>query len=49
MEEDDDDLGAMITDDARCRREIKSRISIAKAAFNKKDGNASIAGTGQST
>jgi hypothetical protein len=26
----------MITDDARCTREIKSRISIAKAAFNMK-------------
>jgi hypothetical protein len=29
-------LGSMITNDARCRREIKSRISMAKAAFNKK-------------
>jgi hypothetical protein len=26
----------MITNDARCTREIKSRISMAKAAFNKK-------------
>jgi hypothetical protein len=29
-------LGSMITNDARCTREIKSRISIATAAFNKK-------------
>jgi hypothetical protein len=29
-------LGSMITNDARCKREIKSRIVIAKAAFNKK-------------
>jgi hypothetical protein len=29
-------LGSMITSDARCTREIKSRISMAKAAFNKK-------------
>jgi hypothetical protein len=29
-------LGSMITNDARCTREIKSRISMAKAAFNKK-------------
>jgi hypothetical protein len=29
-------LGSMITNDARCRREIKSRIVMAKAAFNKK-------------
>jgi hypothetical protein len=29
-------LGSMITDDARCRCEIKSRINMAKAAFNKK-------------
>jgi Tfp pilus assembly major pilin PilA len=29
-------LGSMITNDARCTREIKSRIAIAKAAFNKK-------------
>jgi hypothetical protein len=26
----------MITNDVRCRREIKSRIAMAKAAFNKK-------------
>jgi hypothetical protein len=26
----------MITSDARCTREIKSRITMAKAAFNKK-------------
>jgi hypothetical protein len=26
----------MITNDARCTREIKSRIAIAKAEFNKK-------------
>ena len=29
-------LGSMITNDARCTREIKFRISIAKAAFKKK-------------
>jgi hypothetical protein len=29
-------LGSMITHDARCTREIKSRIAVAKAAFNKK-------------
>jgi hypothetical protein len=29
-------LGSMITYDARCTREIKSRIAMAKAAFNKK-------------
>jgi hypothetical protein len=29
-------LGSMITNDARCTREIKSRIVMAKAAFNKK-------------
>jgi hypothetical protein len=29
-------LGSMITHDARCTREIKSRIVIAKAIFNKK-------------
>jgi hypothetical protein len=29
-------LGSMITSDARCTREIKSRIAMAKAAFNKK-------------
>jgi hypothetical protein len=29
-------VGSIITSDARCTREIKSRIAIAKAAFNKK-------------
>jgi hypothetical protein len=29
-------LGTMIINDARCTREIKSRIAMAKAAFNKK-------------
>ena len=29
-------LGSMITDDGRCTCEIKSRIAMAKAAFNKK-------------
>jgi hypothetical protein len=29
-------LGSMITNDARCTREIKARIAMAKAAFNKK-------------
>jgi hypothetical protein len=29
-------LGSMITNDARCTCEIKCRIAIAKAAFNKK-------------
>jgi hypothetical protein len=29
-------LGSMITYDARCTREIKCRIAVAKAAFNKK-------------
>jgi hypothetical protein len=29
-------LGSMITNDARCTREIKARITMAKAAFNKK-------------
>jgi hypothetical protein len=29
-------LGSMITNDARCAPEIKARIAIAKAAFNKK-------------
>jgi hypothetical protein len=29
-------LGSVITNDARCTREIKSRISMAKATFNKK-------------
>jgi len=28
-------LGSKITDDARCKRGIKSRIAMAKAAFNK--------------
>jgi hypothetical protein len=30
-------LGRMITNNARCKREIKSRIAMAKAAFNKKN------------
>jgi hypothetical protein len=29
-------LGSMITNDARCTREIKSRIVMAKSSFNKK-------------
>jgi predicted RNA-binding protein len=29
-------LGIMITNDARCTREIKSRIAMTKAAFNTK-------------
>jgi hypothetical protein len=29
-------LDSMITDDARCTREIQSRIAMAKAAFNRK-------------
>jgi hypothetical protein len=29
-------LGSMLTSDARCTREIKSRIAMEKAAFNKK-------------
>jgi hypothetical protein len=29
-------LGSWITNDARCTREIKSRIAMAKAAFNEK-------------
>jgi hypothetical protein len=29
-------MGSMITNDARCTREIKSRIAMSKAAFNKK-------------
>jgi hypothetical protein len=29
-------LGSTITNDARCTREIKSKIAMAKAAFNKK-------------
>jgi hypothetical protein len=30
------DLGSMITNDARCTREIKSRIAMTKLAFNMK-------------
>ena len=30
-------LGSMLTNDGRCTCEIKSRIAIAKAAFNKKN------------
>ena len=29
-------LGSMLTDDGRCTCEIKSRIAMTKAAFNKK-------------
>jgi hypothetical protein len=29
-------LGSLLTDDGRCTCEIKSRIAMAKAAFNKK-------------
>jgi len=29
-------LDSMLTNDGRCTREIKSRIAMAKAAFNKK-------------
>ena len=29
-------LGSMLTNDGRCTREIKSRIVMAKVAFNKK-------------
>jgi hypothetical protein len=29
-------LGSMLTNDGRCTCEIKSRIAMAKAAFNKK-------------
>jgi hypothetical protein len=29
-------VGSMITNDARCTREIKARIAMAKVAFNKK-------------
>jgi hypothetical protein len=29
-------LGSILTNDGRCTREIKSRITMAKAAFNKK-------------
>ena len=32
-------LGSMLTDDGRCTCEIKSRIAMAKAAFNKKKKN----------
>jgi hypothetical protein len=34
-------LGSMITNDARCTGEIKSRIVMAKAAFNKKNHSTS--------
>jgi hypothetical protein len=30
-------LGSMITNDAKCTHEIKSRIAMAKASFNKKN------------
>ena len=30
-------LGSMLTDDGKCTCEIKSRITMAKAAFNKKN------------
>jgi hypothetical protein len=30
-------LGSMITNDARCTLQIKSRIAFAKAAFNNKE------------
>jgi hypothetical protein len=30
------DLGSVITNDAKCTREIKSRIAIAKAAIHRK-------------
>jgi hypothetical protein len=29
-------LGSMVTEDARCTCEMKSRIAMAKAAFNKR-------------
>jgi hypothetical protein len=29
-------LGSMITNDTKCTREIKARIAMAKAAFNRK-------------
>jgi hypothetical protein len=29
-------MGGMITNDARCTREVKSRVSMGKATFNKK-------------
>jgi len=32
-------LGSILTNDGRCTREIKSRIAMAKAAFNKKKNN----------
>ena len=32
-------LGSMLADDGRCTCEIKSRIAMAKAAFNKKKKN----------
>ena len=32
-------LASMLTDDGRCTCEIKSRIAMAKAAFNKKKKN----------
>jgi hypothetical protein len=35
-------LGSMITNDARCTCEIKSKIAMAKAAFNKKKNNFTI-------
>jgi hypothetical protein len=28
-------LGSLITNDARCTREVKARIAMAKASFNK--------------
>jgi hypothetical protein len=34
--EDFNSLGSMITIDAKCTREIKARIAMVKAAFNKK-------------
>jgi hypothetical protein len=30
-------LGSIVTNDARCMREIQSRIAMAKAAFNRKN------------
>jgi hypothetical protein len=35
-------LGSMITNDARCTREIKSKIVMAKATFNKEKTSAKI-------
>ena len=32
-------FGSMITNDARCTREIKSKTAITKAAFNRKKNN----------